>query len=148
MYKIIEKFNSYFCLILVSNIHDDDDDDDDDTSTSNRSELVTLPKIDPRILRRISFLFDKQHLASFFALMKAADSPTLLKISNFFVTLMIRWPSKKTDLLNSMIYGKYSTSDGRSAISLLWDTFKTTDLARSLSSNQSIPNITISGIVY
>jgi hypothetical protein len=112
---------------------------------SNRLELATLPKIDPRILKKISFLFDKQHLASFYALMKSADSPTLLKISNFFVTLMIRWPSKKTDLLNSMTN---STSNYRSTISLLWNTFKATDLARLLSSSQLIPSFTISGIIY
>ena len=134
---------------LVFSIHsDDDDEDDEDIATFDRLGLATLPKIDPQILRWISVLFDKQHLASFFALMKVANSPTLLKISNFFVTLMIRWPSKKADLLNSMIYGRYSTSDNSSAISLLWDTFKATELARSLSSNQSISSGIMTGIIY
>ncbi|GES88691.1 HECT-domain-containing protein [Rhizophagus clarus] len=122
----------------VSNNDDDEDDEgDEDIVMSNRPELATMPKIDPQILEGISVLFDKQHLASFFALMKAAKSLALLKISNFFVTLMIRWPTKKTELLNSIIY---SASDNRSAITLLWNTFKATDLARLLLNSQSVPN--------
>src|SRR5436190_6593617 len=121
----------FFHLILVPNIGDDEDEDEEDMVTSNRLELAAT---DPRILKQISYLFYRHHLVSFFDLMKVADSSALLKISNFFMTLMICWPSKRLELLSSMIY----TSDNRSAISLLWDTFKTTEFSRLLLSNQSI----------
>jgi len=109
--------------------------------TSNRLELAAT---DPRILKRISYLFYRHHLVSFFDLMKVADSSALLKISNFFMTLMICWPSKRLELLSSMIY----TSDNRSAISLLWDTFKTTEFSRLLLSNQSISSGIMIGIAH
>ncbi|CAB5374017.1 unnamed protein product [Rhizophagus irregularis] len=125
---------------VSNNDADEDDEDDEDIIMSSRPELANMPKIDPQILEGISVLFDKQHLASFFALMKTANSSALIKISNFFVTLMIRWPTKKIELLNSMIFGIYSASDNRSAITLMWDTFKVTELARLLLNSQSIPN--------
>ena len=109
--------------------------------TFNRLELAAT---DPRILKRISYLFYRHHLVSFFDLMKVADSSALLKISNFFVTLMVRRPLKRPELLSSMIY----TSDNRSTISLLWDTFKTTEFARLLLSNQSIPSGVMTGIAH
>ncbi|CAG8446325.1 9918_t:CDS:10 [Funneliformis caledonium] len=90
-----------------------------------------LPKVDPRILKWISRLFDKEHLASFFALVA---SSAIFGVSNFFITLMIRWPSKKVVLLNNMIYGK------RPVVSLLWGAFENTELAQLLTNNKSNSN--------
>jgi len=104
------------------------------------SDHPELPKIDPRILRWIYRLFDKEHLSSFFALL--SDPSTLLKVSNFFITLMIRWPSKKTVLLNNMIYVT------RSAFRSLWNTFENTKLAQLLSNSKSTSIGIMTGIVH
>ncbi|CAG8467468.1 14682_t:CDS:10 [Acaulospora morrowiae] len=115
-----------------------DDDSDDDIITEGRPE-TSLVKIDPVVLKRISYMFDRQYLISVFEFSKDSNYATFLKVTNFLLTLMIRWPSKKTELLNNMTYGALSTPEIRLSISLIWEAFKKSDLANLLPTSQSIP---------
>src|SRR4051794_24882362 len=90
----------------------DDDSDDDDMIVQGRSETL-LVKIDPVVLKRISYMFDHQYLVSVFEFAKNSNYATLLRVTNFLLTLMIRWPSKKKELLDSMTYEELSTPDIR-----------------------------------
>ncbi|RHZ57890.1 hypothetical protein Glove_382g38 [Diversispora epigaea] len=114
-------------------------DDDSDDEVIVQETTSSSPKIDPGILKGISYLFDSQHLISVFAFSKCADYKALLKISNFLMILINRWSSRKADLLHSIINGTLSMSENISSIRLLWEAFKNSDLARLLPVSQSLP---------
>ncbi|CAG8703781.1 13370_t:CDS:10, partial [Dentiscutata erythropus] len=104
----------------------------------NRPESFDEPQIDPSILKWISVLVDDKHLESVLAFAKSANTTALLKISYFLSTLMIRWSSKRSDLLSKMSYGKLSISENKFSVNALWEAFKETDLARLLSNSQPL----------
>ncbi|CAG8571321.1 4594_t:CDS:10, partial [Scutellospora calospora] len=107
------------------------------TIIQDHLELSATSQIYPGILKWISILIDAQHLETVLSSVKSANTKAILKISNFFSTLMIRWPSKKSNLLSKMTYGKLSD---QLSINLLWKGFNSTDLARLLSNGQPLSN--------
>ncbi|CAG8517471.1 9293_t:CDS:10 [Acaulospora colombiana] len=113
-----------------------EEDSDDDIMVQDRYSHI---KIDPGTLKRISYIFDQQHLISVFDFARRADYAALLKVTNFLLTLMIRWPSKKEELLNNITYGIFSMSENRLSINSIWEAFKKSDLAQLLPTSQSIP---------
>ncbi|CAG8700294.1 2723_t:CDS:10 [Cetraspora pellucida] len=111
-------------------------------------KLSEEPQIDPSVLKSISVLIDEQHLESLLAFAKSRDVMALLKISYFLTTLMIRWPSEKSGLLSKMAYGKLSISENKLSINLLFEVFKSTDLARLLLNSQPLSNSFITDTVF
>ncbi|CAG8497361.1 5432_t:CDS:10 [Gigaspora margarita] len=119
-----------------------------DKTTSNHLESFDEPQIDPNILKWISVLIDDRHLESVLTFAKSENTTALLKISYFLATLMIRWPSEKSDLLSKMSYGKLSISENKLSINALWEAFKKTDLARLLSNSQPLSNSFITDTTF
>ncbi|CAG8528220.1 16186_t:CDS:10, partial [Cetraspora pellucida] len=111
-------------------------------------KTTSKPQIDPSVLKLISVLIDEQHLESLLAFAKSRDVMALLKISYFLTTLMIRWPSEKSGLLSKMAYGKLSISENKLSINLLFEVFKSTDLARLLLNSQPLSNSFITDTVF
>ncbi|KAF0455584.1 HECT-domain-containing protein [Gigaspora margarita] len=134
----------------TSTNYDDDDDDggNNDVIIPDHLESFDEPQIDPNILKWISVLIDDRHLESVLTFAKSENTTALLKISYFLATLMIRWPSEKSDLLSKMSYGKLSISENKLSINALWEAFKKTDLARLLSNSQPLSNSFITDTTF
>jgi hypothetical protein len=118
---------------------EDDEIDQDAMDLDERNATArTGLKLDQRVLHQIGKLFDAQHLLSILSLRAGIDAISLLTITNFIITLVVQWPTKKDQVLHSMLL--------RSPICSIWETFKTTDLFKKVKEGQSIPCSIITGM--
>nr|CAG8539342.1 680_t:CDS:10 [Entrophospora candida]CAG8546331.1 11073_t:CDS:10 [Entrophospora candida] len=102
----------------------DEEDDEYNLKIQEKSELLIIQKIDSLTKKRISMLFDTQNWISIFVYGKTGGYVALRKIALLMMTLLIRWPSRKMELLDGIIYNIISISKDTPTISILWLTLK------------------------
>ncbi|KAG9291049.1 hypothetical protein G9A89_012921 [Geosiphon pyriformis] len=115
-------------------VDDDEDDEEGDVKKVNQQLPSENIEIDPQILEAIEELFNQEHLTSIFLFATRAETASLLKVANFLVTLMIRWPGRKDELLKAMTHGHLFKWRSRSAANVIWQEFKGTELAKKVQS--------------
>ncbi|CAG8435448.1 9145_t:CDS:10 [Ambispora gerdemannii] len=127
---LAEKYASNSNGMMIDEDEDEEDLDMLMVTSSSSKEII----IDQQVLQAIEKLFDQKHLSSIFSFATKADTDSLLKVANFLVTLMIKWPSRKDELLKAMIHGHALKWKGKSATNEIWQEFKSTELAQKVKS--------------
>lgn len=101
-----------------------------DSSVAAQSQL----KLDPRLLKWLSQLYDPIHLSSLigFHLNRAGSLSIIAKLANYLVTLMIRWPSTKNNLLTHLMYTLPVQGQSESVLRVLWEAWKAAPVGRKV----------------
>lgn len=98
-----------------------------------------LPPPDPKIARRLESLYDATKISSIVRrfMHRATDGMqtevVVASLAHLLNSLMLRWPSKKDDLLNHLLYHRWwtgpSTEPPIQLSQLLWETWLTSPSA-------------------
>ncbi|ORY96535.1 hypothetical protein BCR43DRAFT_279390 [Syncephalastrum racemosum] len=97
------------------------------------ADASALPPPDPKIAQRLESLYDATKISSIVRsfMHRATESmqteTVVASLAHLLNSLMIRWPSKKDDLLNHLLYHRWWTGSGTEAPvqlpQVLWETW-------------------------
>ncbi|KAI8085862.1 uncharacterized protein B0P05DRAFT_534008 [Gilbertella persicaria] len=86
-----------------SDSSDDDDDNDNDDVVMQEAKQPSLV-ISPLILARLESLYASDRIHELLYSFIQQQQSGIESIASFFNTLMLRWPSKKDSILNTLLY--------------------------------------------
>ncbi|KAI8083325.1 uncharacterized protein B0P05DRAFT_51125 [Gilbertella persicaria] len=110
--------------IIDQDSSDDDDDNDDDDVVMQEAKQPSLV-ISPLILARLESLYASDRIHELLYSFIQQQQSDIESIASFFNTLMLRWPSKKDSILNTLLY-KSRQKTTQPLIHVLWESWSTT----------------------
>ncbi|ORE07744.1 HECT-domain-containing protein [Rhizopus microsporus var. microsporus] len=126
---------------LTSNyIHVQDDAGRDSSDSSDEDvEMIELPtKISPLIKNRLESLYNTEKINSLLSRcmqLTATDSNAIRFVSSFINTLLLRWPMKKNDILNTLLYKSVAMQQ---LLQTLWQSWSASKEAQLFGQEQII----------
>lgn len=122
---------------------DASDDEDGDTIMKEQTfePATTESSVSPMIRARLELLYDSDRVNNLlYRFMQLASRVTnnteaIQSISSFFNTLMLRWPTKKDTILNTLLYKSINTHH---FLQLLWNSWSGSKEAELFKNDQSI----------